>query len=542
MMLYPPVRRPFALLRLSLAFVLTLLPLSSVLAASAPISFTEPTLVPTLGTDDFRAFAGVAKGDFNGDGHLDVAALYTNGDSFGHLEITLGKGDGTFGTPTQIVIPQTAANAEVDGVSILAKDFNGDGKLDLAITTTNKTILVFLGNGDGTFQPPISTTLPAEGVNLQTADLNGDGKLDLVTVLSNPYPQSTNEVGVLLGNGDGTFQTPVTYAVEANPKDLALADVDKQHGPDIIVGTYQGQSIDVLLNNGAGAFAPYRSTPVGKAITGLYVADFDGDGKLDVVAGGDGQVANGTGYHLASFVFLKGVGDGTFLQSATANDFPVGSASPTRTESENVTPDLNGDGKADVVFADGAQNLMTVGLGDGHGNFRIQTFVAEGGSGIPGLGVDGAQPNSFVFGQFTGHALPDIVVGSSATNSGPGSLCLIRADPAKPGAFLSAYAYSTGDSAYNVGNLDSAADFALGDFLHNGTVSLATIGTVPSSQGGVLHGVLTLPGLGDGTFADLLPYPAMPIYSPGNFERQCLRGGCRRPQRRRLRGPGLRLL
>ena len=217
-------------------------------------------MVPTLPTTDTqRSFNGVAKGDFNGDGHLDVAALYTdhaNNNNFGEIEITLGNGDGTFQTPTKINIPQTSTGGEVDGIAILAKDFNGDGKLDLAVTTSNSTLLIFMGKGDGTFQTPVSYALPANANGLQAGDVNGDGKLDLVVLLS-----SANQVGVMPGNGDGTFELPTTYAVDANPQDMALADVDKKKGLDIVVCTYDGASIDCLLNNSNGTFAAQRSTP-----------------------------------------------------------------------------------------------------------------------------------------------------------------------------------------------------------------------------------------------------------------------------------------
>ena len=521
-MMLPPPQRLAAALRLAFALgclpaALICAPESPAHAAPPPISFVEPSALPTpASTNGQRSYAGVAKGDFNGDGKLDVAALYVdnaNYNNYGNLQITLGNGDGTFQPPIVLQIPHDANGNEVNGTSILAKDFNGDGKLDLAITTGSGTILVFPGHGDGTFGAPLSTALPANGGNLQTADLNGDGKLDLVTVLSSPDANNVFHVAVLMGNGDGTFQSPVLYPVEAHPSDLALADVDRKNSIDIVVGTYDTETVDCLLNKGNGTFAAYRSSPVGKQVTGIYVADFDGDGKPDVVAGGNGQIQDAKGYHSEGFVFMKGVGDGTFLEAAAANDFPAGSISPERSASENVAPDLNGDGIPDVVFGDGVQNLFTVGLCDGHGNFSIQTFVAEGGNGIPGASIDGGQPNSFVFGQFAGHANPDIVVAGYNTNGGPGGLSLVRANPAKPGAFLAAYAYSTGDPAYGLGNLYSPQDFALGDFLHNGTVSLATLGSSASNA----PGILVLPGQGDGTFAPTLPYPLAPIFSSGNM-------------------------
>lgn len=480
-------------------------------ASTPPISFVEPTVVPTpaSATDFYRSFSGVAKGDFNGDGHLDFAATFVShaNNVNGGIEVALGNGDGTFGTPTVLAIPNNTSGNEVDGGAILAKDFNGDGRIDLAVATTNSTVLIYLGNGDGTFAAPLSVALPAGSNNLQAGDVNGDGKLDLVALIP-----STSQVAVLLGSGSGTFQAPALYAVDIGPynaADMALADVDRKHGLDIVVA---GGVVDCLLNNGDGTFAAKRTTAAGsKTLYSLYVADFDGDGKPDVVAGGEGAVANvfNGGYHGQGFVFLKGVGDGTFLSPSAANDFPVASHNPMRNASENVTPDLNGDGHPDVVFADTFGNMLTIGYGDGKGGFAISNVAASGGS-LPNTKIEAATPTSLVFGNFTSQALPDILVSSYSDNDGPGGLSLVRANPAKPGAFLSPSLYSTGDDSYGVGNLDDLS-FALGDFGHNGKISLAALGTAPN-----FHGALTLAGLGDGTFAPTLPYPLGPIESPAN--------------------------
>ena len=486
-----PLRALFALLFALCAFAC----LRAGAAPPAPVSFVEPSVIPAVGTSTSLAFIGVAKGDFNGDGHLDAAAVYTNNDGAGHIQISLGNGDGTFQTSTSLTLPAKAGGGEVDGDAILARDFNGDGKIDLAVTTNNSTILIFPGNGDGTFGAPMSIALPANANGLQAGDVNGDGKLDLVALLNIPH-----QVAVLMGLGNGTFATPVLYTVDANPQDLALADVDHKNGLDILVATYDGHSVDCLLNNGSGTFAPERATSVGnKSLHSIYVADFDGDGKPDVVVGGTGQVSGAGGYLFASFEFLKGVGDGTFLSPAPANEFPVAGNFPLRVASENVTPDLNGDGRADVVFCSAEENLLTVGYGDGKGGFRVVNLTASGGSGIANTVIGGASPVSFVFGGFTGQVLPDILVTSSNSNAGPGGLSLVRADPARPGGFLSSYAYSAG-------NVSDIASFALGDFLGNGKVSLAVLGNVPAQNA---NGVTVVPGLGDGTLASSSVFSAI---------------------------------
>ncbi len=496
-----------------LALLCTLAVLTARLVSAAPITFVEPNVLPApaMATDNQHSFIGVAKGDFNGDGKLDFAATYidhANYNNYGQIEIALGNGNGTFATPAVIKIPLNASGGEVDGGAILAKDFNGDGKLDLAVATTNSTVLIYPGKGDGTFGTPISVALPANANSLQAGDVNGDGKLDLAALIP-----STNQVAVLLGAGSGTFAAPVLYTVDANASDMALADVDRKNGLDIVVAA---GVVDCLLNNGNGTFAAKRTSAAGsKDLLGLYVADFDGDGKPDVVAAGSGGVADQQGYHGNSFVFLKGVGDGTFLSPATTNDFSTNGDNPTRFYTENVTPDLNGDGHADVVFASEFSNTLTIGYGDGKGNFSLSFVAAGSGSGLPNTNIEGATPNGFVFGSFTGHPLPDILVSSYSTNDGPGGLNLIRANPVKPGAFLSASLYSTGDANQYVGGLDDLS-FALGDFLHNGTVSLAALGSENNGHGLYFHGIDVVPGLGDGTFTQELPYPLAPIMSGGN--------------------------
>ena len=517
-MMHPPTRPRPAARRLLFALGCALFALLGTHgpagAAPPPISFVEPTVVPTpaSATDFYRNFTGVAKGDFNGDGHLDFAATYadhSNYNAYGQIEIALGNGDGTFGTPAVIKIPQTASGGEVDGSAILAKDFNGDGHLDLVVTTSNSTVLIFPGYGDGTFAAPTSFALPASANSLQAGDLNGDGKLDLVALIP-----STNQVAVLMGNGNGTFAAPVLYTVDANASDMALANVDGKNGLDIVVAA---GVVDCLLNSGNGTFAAKRTSVAGnKDLLSLYVADFDGDGKPDVVAAGSGQVADQGGYHGTSFVFLKGVGDGTFLSPATTNDFSVNGDNPTRFYTENVTPDLNGDGHPDVVFASEFSNTLTVGYGDGKGNFSLSFVAGSGGSGLPNTNVEAATPFGFVFGSFTGQPLPDILVASQGDNDGPGGLSLVRANPAKPGAFLSAYLYSTGDANQYVGGLNDLS-FALGDFLHNGTVSLAALGNENDGHGLYFKGVDVVPGNGDGTFAPELPYPLKPIMSSANY-------------------------
>jgi hypothetical protein len=166
---------------------------------------------------------------------------------------------------------------------VWAGDLNKDGKIDLAVTDQYVGVVsIFLGNGDGTFQPPVDYPVGVAPDSVAAGDLNGDGITDLVVA-----GQNSDEVSVLLGNGDGTFQSPVSYAAGHGPQSVTLADFDGDGKLDIAVANYiggytSGYNISILLGDGDGTFQPalqYGSTDL--PVTGLAVGDFNGDGKLE---------------------------------------------------------------------------------------------------------------------------------------------------------------------------------------------------------------------------------------------------------------------
>jgi hypothetical protein len=215
--------------------------------------------------------------DFNADGNLDLAIV--NGVGYQSF-VALGYGDGAFNTAGSLYSGGFSASAAVG-------DFNADGKLDTALASGGTAALggsgvtVSLGNGDGTFMlaggSPISL-----GTNLSaivTADFNGDGKLDLAVTDS-----GGNAVLILPGNGDGTFGAPTTIPVGNGPDSIVVGDFNDDGKLDLAVANSGDATITILLGNGDGTFTSASGSPyaVGQYPFQMTAADFNGDGKLDL--------------------------------------------------------------------------------------------------------------------------------------------------------------------------------------------------------------------------------------------------------------------
>jgi len=243
------------------------------------------TLTPSSATfansPDF-SMSAIQAADFNEDGNLDLAMVNQP-----FVFVALGYGKGAFNSAAELY-----TYTELFPAGVAVGDFNGDGKLDAAVASGGSAkypysgVTAWLGNGDGTFAQaggsPISFGQSLSAI--VAGDFNGDGKLDLAVTDS-----AANTVLVLLGNGDGTFQSPITIAIGTQPLAMVAGDFNNDGKLDLATANNSDNTVTLLLGNGDGTFTQASGSPyaVGKSPSAIAAADFNGDGRLDLA------VANG---------------------------------------------------------------------------------------------------------------------------------------------------------------------------------------------------------------------------------------------------------
>jgi hypothetical protein len=315
----------------------------------------------------------IATGDFNHDGKLDVVVLTDYG-----LAVALGNGDGTL----QKAVTYTTQSS----YSLAVADFNGDGNLDIVVANQNfpSTVSVYLGNGDGTFRSPIDSNTTESSTFVVVGDFNGDGKQD-IAVIDNPY------ISVLVGNGDGTFQPPSDNSSFLGAHWLAVADFNNDHKLDVLVTGYFGASynIGVLLGNGDGTLQDSITQPVDFVPATVAAGDLNGDGKMDAVLG----------YDLDGIGVLLGNGDGSLQPAVIYNTTGIGNG-------KVIVSDLNLDGKLDVAVPSAGVGLaegVDVFWGNGDGSLQSAQFFSAGAdTGLPAIG------------DLNGDRMPDLTFGTVA--------------------------------------------------------------------------------------------------------------------------------
>jgi hypothetical protein len=485
---------PSLSVRLCLAVTVICLLIPSSLMASFPKPLPKFPVGPSP--------AGVAVGDFNGDGKLDLVLVHQACDTEPRATITvvLGRGDGTFRAP----ITSTAPFCPAAAGPVFVGDFNGDHKLDIAFDASG--IGIALGNGDGTFGPAVNYPVPDGLGMVGVADVNGDGKLDLV------YSYSGAPLGftaVFLGKGDGTFQT-----LRSSPGiGCTLADLNGDGIFDLIGG------LGVQFANNDGTFQS------SKAIAGLTacpaVADFNGDGKLDLAI----PAPNGVS-------LLFGNGNGTF-QAPVTNQLGIDMSGVGSRDLQAA--DFNGDGKPDLIVRGSATTILLNGgngrfsysgaasyplggfLGDFNSDGRTDVVSVFGGKGsqlfarIALAAPDGTLPLprayflketfggpyiSMAAGDFNGDGKLDLAAVSRQLfgfDTGELSVLLAR----RPGIFLPPLSSTTGKAGTGF--------VATADLNHDGKLDLV----MASSGGEFTSGSVNVRlGLGNGTFQKPVNYPA----------------------------------
>ncbi len=282
--------------------------------------------------------------DFNRDGNPDIA-LGCSDNTNGGLVILLGNGDGSFQTPVSYT------SGDVAG---LAKgDFNGDGILDIAVTDRlQQNVTTFIGNGDGTFQAGVvSLTTPKAAHDVVVADFNQDGNDDLVYAVTTAASSSSlSDLYVALGNGDSTFQAPVLTASKIG-EFLTVGDTNADNIPDVVASTITGSThignyLFVLIGKGDGTFKS-TVTYVSDIPSDPHLADVNGDGKPDIIAGGS----------YGALVYL-GNGDGTFQ---AYSEPVIGGFALTYAVNAG---DYNNDGNADLIGTDANNPQAAVSLSE----------------------------------------------------------------------------------------------------------------------------------------------------------------------------------
>jgi uncharacterized protein (UPF0548 family) len=312
-------------------------------AAQHPLFHVSPT------GDAGDGPCGIVTGDFDEDGHTDLA-MATQGEDA--VSVLLGDGDATFGT---------AAFYAVGGepIDIAVDDFDEDGYADLAVSNMlSDDVSVLLGNGDGTFQTSVDYAAGDNPLGITTGDFDEDGHTDLAVCDAGGV---SYDVSILLGNGDGTFQSAVGYPAGEVPTCVATGDFDEDGHTDLAVTNAGSDNVSVLLGNGDGTFQTAVDYGAGDMPNDVATGDFDEDGHTDLA------VSNAYGEDVS---VLLGNGDGTFQAAVSygAGWEPGWIA----------TGDFDEDGHTDLAVANAESDNVSVLLGNGDGTFQTAVNYIAG--------------------------------------------------------------------------------------------------------------------------------------------------------------------
>ncbi|MFW9261148.1 FG-GAP-like repeat-containing protein [Nostoc sp. CALU 546] len=349
-------------------------------AYSSDTEIASISIIPNTFNVGLRPYS-IVVGDFDKDGNTDLVTANKSSQS---VSVLLGNGNGTF---------KSASNFSVVGFnglspsSVAVADFNKDGKLDL-VTANNlsNNISVLLGKGDGSFQNAVNFALESASapISIAVGDFNKDGKSDIVTVNN-----ASQNISVLLGNGTGGFGTAKNFKVPSRPSFVTVSDFNGDGKSDLAVTSSYFNNVSILLGNGDGTFNSATQFDVGTNPNSVVVGDFNKDNKLDLA------VANSDSNNVS---ILLGNGAGGF---GIATNFDVG------LNPASVTViDFDNDGNSDLAVANAGSDTVSVLLGDGNGGFGIATNF-----------VVGTKPYSLTVGDFNKDGKSDLAVANSESKN-----------------------------------------------------------------------------------------------------------------------------
>ncbi|MEG3844964.1 FG-GAP-like repeat-containing protein, partial [Microcoleus sp. herbarium14] len=310
-------------------------------------------------------------GDFNKDGKLDLAFASTGVNR--NVSIALGDGTGKFGAATNL---NTSPPSDLATWSVAVGDFNKDGNSDL-VTANNYTnnVSLLLGNGNGTFGAATYFGVGSGPYSVAVGDFNGDGNFDVATA-----NQSSNNVSILRGNGNGTFAAATNLSVGSSPYFVVVGDFNKDGKSDLATANFGSNSVSILLQNANGTFGAATNFTVGTNPNSITVGDFNGDNNPDLATSNESS---------NNVSILLGNGTGNF---SAATNFNVA------TQPLAITAgDFNADGKLDLATANNGSSDVSVLFGSGKGSFGTATNL-----------IVGASPQGIVAGDFNKDGLSDL--------------------------------------------------------------------------------------------------------------------------------------
>ncbi|HEU0051329.1 MAG TPA: FG-GAP-like repeat-containing protein, partial [Patescibacteria group bacterium] len=223
---------------------------------------------------------GLVLGDWNGDGRVDAAVVNRVNPPDAAMTLVFGKGGGVFDTP----VKNALYSYPFPGIQ--AVDLNGDGKLSLVAAVTPASVLLFVGNGSGSFQAPVSLSATAEPHWLVADDLNRDGRGDVAASIADSA-NSRNGINVFLGQGNSVLHAAVGYdnnGAGYNADALVSADLNSDNAPELVLADTSASTLSIYTGTSAGTYSGGTSR-VGVAFGPRFLAsgDWDSDGKTDLV-------------------------------------------------------------------------------------------------------------------------------------------------------------------------------------------------------------------------------------------------------------------